>query len=64
MYFRHGGEDFFQMGKAGTYLQAEGREPTEGRKLLECGPLGNGLVRFKRRPSLSLRRVGVGRGGG
>ena len=52
------------MGKAGTYLQAEGREPTEGRKLLECGPLGNGLVRFKRRPSLSLRRVGVGRGGG
>lgn len=39
---------FFQ-GKTGTYLQAEGREPATERKLLECGPLGNGLVRLRRR---------------
>lgn len=54
----------FQMEKTGMYLRAEGREPIEGRKLLECGPLGDGLVGFGRKcATCSSEEGGEGRGG-
>lgn len=53
----------FYMGKTGPYLQVEGGKPAEGRRLLECGPLGNGLAGLRRRRAPPFTEEGGGREG-